>query len=261
MLVHLTEIVLAGEGVGDAFLQLALVGTVIQEHGIRTVSVAPGTTRLLEIGFYTVRAVDVYHQSHVGLVNTHAEGVGGYHHPRPTFLPGLLSLILHAGVKTCVVEGGRNTGLVEQFRHFFRALTAACVNNGRARHAVQDMKELFALVCGIPHDVDEVLPLEAHLEDVETSGTSRTSFTSLTSLASLPSQLFLDILHDLRRSGRRERQHGGMGKKLADIRYLEIRRTEIISPLGDTVSLVDGDETDLHMTQFLLEEFGGQSLG
>ena len=83
----------------------------------------------------------------------------------------------------------------------------------------------------------------------------------MASLASLPSELLLDILHNLRRSGRRERQHGGMGKKLADIRYLEIRRTEIISPLRDTVSLVDGDETDLHMTQFLLKEFGGQALG
>ena len=261
MLVHLTDIVFAGEGISDTLLEFALVCSVIQEHGIGPASVAPSTASLLEICLDTVWTVDVYHQSHVGLVDAHAEGIGGYHHPYPAFLPSLLSLILHAGVKTCMVEGGGDACLVEQFRHIFRALTAAGVDNGRARHAVQDMKELLALVCGIPHDVDEVLPLEAHLEEVETSGTSRTSFTSLASLASLPSELLLDILHNLRRSGRRERQHGGMGKKLADIRYLEIRRTEIISPLRDTVSLVDGDETDLHMTQFLLKEFGGQALG
>ena len=45
-----------------------------------------------------------------------------------------------------------------------------------------------------------------------------------------------------------------MGPQLADVGNQQIRRPEIVSPLTDTVSFINGDETDLHVAQFYLED-------
>ena len=106
MLVHLSDIVLGGEGVGDALFEFALVGTVIEQYGVGTMAIAPSSASLLEISLDAIRTVDMYYQSHVGLVDTHTEGIGSYHHAGLSFLPGLLTLVFHARVKTGMVEGG-----------------------------------------------------------------------------------------------------------------------------------------------------------
>ena len=111
MLVDLSDVVFLREGVGHALLQLALVAAVIEQYGIGTFPVTPCAARLLEIGFDAVGTVDVYHHPYVGLVDTHAKGIGGYHHPYLVFLPGLLALILHAGVETGMIESGRDACL------------------------------------------------------------------------------------------------------------------------------------------------------
>ena len=66
-----------------------------------------------------------------------------------------------------MIECGGDACLREQFGIFLRTLTAAGIDDGGARHAVEDMDELFALVVRLSHDVDEVLALEAHAEDAE----------------------------------------------------------------------------------------------
>ena len=160
VLVDLSDVVFLRKCVGDALLQLAFVGVVVEQDGIGLEAVTTGTAGLLEIGLDTVGTVDVDDESYVGLVDAHAEGVGGHHHAGLTLLPGLLSFILHGGIETGVVEGGGDARLGEYFGNLLGAPSAAGIDDGGAFHAVEDVDEFFALVGGIAHDVGKVLALE-----------------------------------------------------------------------------------------------------
>ena len=107
------------------------------------------------------------HHPHIGLVDTHTEGVGGHHHPYLVFLPVALSLVLHSGIEAGVIEGGADACLIKQLCHFLGATTTAGIDDGAAFHAIKDMDELFALVGGLTDDIRQVLALEAHFEDGE----------------------------------------------------------------------------------------------
>ena len=107
------------------------------------------------------------HEAHIGFVDTHAKGIGGHHHAYFVLLPPSLALILDGTVESCVVEGGRDACLREQFGIFLRASPATRIDDGRALDALEDMYQLFALVGGVAHHVGKVLPLETHAEDVE----------------------------------------------------------------------------------------------
>ena len=169
MLIDLTDIVFLWEGVHDALFEFALVAVVIEQHGVRAFAVTSCTACLLEIGLDAVWTVDMYHQSYIGFVDAHTKGIGGYHHANPAFLPGLLPFVFHTRVESGVIERGGDTCFREQIGIFLCALTAAGIDDGGAWHTVEDMDELFALVVRLSHDIDEVLALEAHTEDVKFS--------------------------------------------------------------------------------------------
>ena len=94
MFVHLTDIVFFGERIANAFLQNGFVALRIKEHGVCFLPVASGTSGFLEISFGRIGEIDVNHQTHIGLVDAHAERIGGYHHPERPVLPTFLALVL-----------------------------------------------------------------------------------------------------------------------------------------------------------------------
>ena len=87
MFIHGLDIFLVRILVGDAALQYRLVPAVEKQYGISLVSVSACAPGFLEISLYGVRTVDMYHDPHVRLVYTHAEGIGGYHHLHFVLLP------------------------------------------------------------------------------------------------------------------------------------------------------------------------------
>ena len=103
LVVHLADEVFLGKRVADALLQLRQVRVVVEQHGVGFLSVAPGASCLLEVGFDAAGAVDVDDQSHVGLVDAHAEGVGSHDDALagvgPLFLVRVLCGIIHSGVE------------------------------------------------------------------------------------------------------------------------------------------------------------------
>ena len=103
-------------------------------------------------------------EAYVGFVDTHAEGVGGYHHSDLITLPRLLALILDGGIQTGMVEGGGDACLIEQVSKLLGAFPATGIDDGGAFQTVEDMDELLPFVCGLAHDVCKVLPLEGHAE-------------------------------------------------------------------------------------------------
>ena len=71
----------------------------------------------------------------------------------------------------------------------------------------------------------------------------------------------MDILDHLGGGGGGEGEDGGIGEDLPDFSDFQIGGAEVVAPLGDAVSLIDGDKTDVHVAEFRLEEVGGKSLG
>ena len=170
------------------------------------------------------------YNTNVGLVDTHAKSVGCYHHTNLVFLPFTLSLVLDDGIETCMVEGGTDASLTKQFCYFLGATSTAGIDDGAAFHTLKDMDELLPFIGGTPHNIGEVLALEAHLEDVEVSRARYTRFSRYTRISRI-TKLVLDILDDLGRSCGGERQDWDTRQVLADIGYLEIGRAEVIAPL------------------------------
>ena len=107
------------------------------------------------------------HQLHVGLVDTHAKGVGSHHHTHLVLLPVVLSFIFHHRIKASVIEGGCDTRLIQQVGKLLRALSAAGIDNCRTLHAVKDMQQLLPLVRRLSHHISQVLSLKAHAEHLE----------------------------------------------------------------------------------------------
>ena len=106
MLIDLTDEILLGEGVGDTFLEFAVVGIVIEQYGIGFLSVATSTACLLEISLDTIRTVDMDDHADIGFVDTHTEGIRSDHHAGLIVLPGELSLVFGSGFESGVIEGG-----------------------------------------------------------------------------------------------------------------------------------------------------------
>lgn len=130
MLVDLTDVVLVREGISDALQQFALVGMIVEQHGVGLNPITTGTTCLLKIGLDAVRTVNMYHHTYIRLVDTHTKGVGGYHHALFVVLPLALALILLAGIEASVVEGGCDASLFDNLGILLGAATAAGIDNG-----------------------------------------------------------------------------------------------------------------------------------
>ena len=167
MFVYLLDVVFFWEGVGNALLQFALVGIVIEQYGIGFLSVAPSASCLLKIRFDAVRTVHVDDQSYVRLIDTHAKSVGGYHHACLVFLPSHLALVFYYRVESGMVEGGRNACFVEQLCNFLGASTTAGIDNGRTFHTVKDVDEFLALIGSASYNVSQIFAFEGHAKNVK----------------------------------------------------------------------------------------------
>ena len=100
------------------------------------------------------------------------------------------------------------------------------------------------LVVGLAHQIAQVLSLEALLQHVL--------------CAELQLQLYVvnDVLFRRGRKSKHRRRH-----IFAELRYLQIRRTEVITPLRNTMRLIDGYQVDVHLPDATKEQVGLQSFG
>ena len=205
MLINLADVILIREGVGNAFFKFGFVVAVIQQHGIRLETIATSTTCLLEIGLDTIRTIHMYHHAYIGLVDTHAKGVGGHHYTILVFLPLALSLIFRAGIKACMIECGCDAGLADNLRKLLSALATAGIHNSRALHVFQNVYQLFCLILSMPYHISQILAFKAHLEHVE-----------------ITRQFCLDIVNHLWRGCGSKSQYGHARHQFAYLGYLQV---------------------------------------
>ena len=221
---------------------------VVEEDCVGSPSVAPSTSRLLEVGFDGVGHTVVDDQPYVGLVDAHAEGVGRNHHAAAALCPVRLTQVALGIGQTGVVVLSRQTLAFEVLAQFRRQLPVADIHDGAAlRNALEDVDNLRLLVHRFADDVNEVLTLETH-----------GAYILL-----LEFQALLNVVHNARRSRSRQGEQGNrVGNEVAQSGDLQIGRTKIISPLAHAVGFIDANHAQVaHVLEFGAEEVALQSLG
>ena len=108
--------------------------------------------------------------------------------------------------------------------------------------ALEDANELAQLVVATADEVGEVGSGEALAEDIGGAET----------------ELLLHVVDGLRGSRSGEGQHGDVGReRLADLGNAEVGGPEIVAPLRDAVTLVDGQQADVHGAELRQEALRG----
>ena len=185
------------------------------------------------------------HSADIGLVYTHAKGVGGHNHTRSTAFPVVLTRVLVFGQQTCMVIVGADAGGLKHSGQFARALARAYIYYCAALRVVENLQHGFLLVLAPAHQIADVVAAEterkqgrrAHLE------------------------FFADVAHHLGGGRSCQSQHHGIGEFLAQVGYFKIVRPEIIAPLRYTVGLVDNYHRQLPLAQLAYETATLQALG
>ena len=96
------------------------------------------------------------------------------------------------------------------------------------------MQHLQPSVFGVSDDICKIAAQETHLEDV-----LLTEF-----------QFVLYVFHYSRCCRGCKRKHRFSWQTVPKLGYLQVRGAEVISPLGDAVSFVNGDEADVYVSEF-----------
>ena len=172
----------------------------------------------------------MYHQSHVGFVNTHTEGICGHHHAYLIVLPGRLAQLLVDQGYSCMEKKSVDACFIEQSGNVLCFFTITGVDDGRTSHRPQDMHEFIFFVFGGAYDVSKILAFEAHAKHV----------------LAPKGQPFLNIVDHFRSGRGCESEHRHIGEEWAHFGNLQIMRTEVVAPLRDAVGFVDCEQADLH---------------
>ncbi len=100
-------------------------------------------------------------------------------------------------------------------------------------------------VAHAPHDIMQVAAVETLLQHMRL----------------LEAQPCLDVFRHLRRCRGGQCQHGHLRQQFAHIRYPQVRRAEIVTPLGDAVRFVHGYQAYRQHAEPLAESLALQALG
>ena len=207
----------------DAAVDSCLILRPDQQHGVCTSSVTSRTPRLLVVLFerFAHRIVD--HKTDVSLVDTHTESVGSHHYTCAPLGPRRLAHCSLGVPQTAVVEVGRDTVLGQKFRKFLHSIARTHIDNARARNLVDHTQQLLVLVLDVAHHILQIGTCKATAQHVRLA----------------KAQLAHNILsHQVGCRGG-QRQHGRVGNQTSNLGNAQVRRTEIVSPLRDTVRLID----------------------
>ena len=105
MVVQVLYLLLGREGTLQLSLQVCCLLTIAKEYGMRRLAVATCSSCFLIILFQGVWRIQMYHQSDIGIVYAHTEGVGGYHDAYSSLLPVTLAEVFlevrQSGMEEC----------------------------------------------------------------------------------------------------------------------------------------------------------------
>ncbi len=170
----------------------------------------------------------MYHKTHVGFVDTHAEGYRGYYHIYFLKQERILVLAAGHGVHARMVRQGLYGVYPQELGKLLHFAARQAVDNARATAALLDETDNVAVYvrCLGPYLIVEVGAVERRFED---GGICH-------------GEVFLDVVLHLGGGGGRKSYHRA-GAYLCDDRTdAPVFRSEIVAPLRYAVRLVDGIE-------------------
>ena len=231
----------------------------IQEDTAGGLLIATGAAGLLHVVFQRARNVGVQDQPHVGLVDAHAEGVGGDHDPQLAVDEAPLQVLLGLG-RNLAVKGGRGVSLVPQEGSQFLGLAAAgAVDDGASggigRQVVrQDVVDMGELGRGrrFDHHEIEIATLAAAVQHLQRN-------------THLIAKILDDLGHHIGFGRRGEAQHRRqrlLARPLADeASDVAVIGPKVMSPFGQAMRLVQHPGADFPLAQGLAQAVAAQLLG
>ena len=106
------------------------------------------------------------HKADIGFVYAHAKGVGGDHDAHFSTAPTFLTLVLLEASQSGMIERCRLPKFVELLCQFVAFAAAARVDDAGAWDGLQGTDDAVQDDVLMLHDVCQVLPAEAHPQDV-----------------------------------------------------------------------------------------------
>ena len=217
----------------------------IEQYRIGRSAVSSGSSYLLIETLDALRHVVVNHPAHVALVDTHSEGDGSAHHFYLVHLETFLYRGSLLGGESGMIGFCLYAMLLQSLCHHLRILAREAVDNACLVWATGDeMVNEF-----------QFLLLRTFLAHGETEvGTVETAYEGL----AVQMQLVDDVLSGNLIGCSRERHHRHAIEFLVQESELGILRTEVVSPLTDTVGFINGEERNLDVAEqirYLAEEF------
>ncbi len=206
----------------------------------RGLTVATGAADLLGVAFQALGQVVVIDGSDVRLVDAHAEGYGRHHHGRfggqKPLLGGGAVLALHASV----IGPRRDAVSGQPLGHLLGRPLQGDIDNRRPRRSLLDPAQ---------QDPVALVRLDRRGKQLEV----RSVEAGAHGRGGVDPKARADIVQHLRRGGGRQRQRALGAAGLGEDGQLEVVGTEVVAPLGDTVGLVDREQSD-RLTQDRLPE-------
>ena len=179
----------------DQELLDAHVAVAEQQHALRLVPIPPGASGFLVIGFQGTRQVEVQDAAHVGLVDTHAEGVGGHDEAVGPLHEGVLRLLARRVGQPGMVQQHLGAAPLQKGGGLLRRPARGGVDD-RAAVLLRDEHFLQGLQLGLltvqaQHPINQVGAVEAVHEGLHVRA----------------AQLLHDVLLHVHRGGGGEGQH------------------------------------------------------
>ena len=177
------------------------------------------------------------HPAHVTLVDAHAKGDGGADHEQLVVLEHLLCLIALEVGESGMIRGSVDTFLTQVLGHLLCGFPTQTIDNACFQRA------------GFDEVKDEVHLLGSLITafDGETKVRTVEAGDELTGIMQV--ELFDDVMSGNFISSSCQCHDRRLGEFLAEDAQLGVFRTEVMSPLTDTVGFVDGKERDVDMAQ------------
>ena len=228
----------AGLGLGDHLRQRHHIAEAVGHPRFRRQSVTPGAAGLLVVALHALGQVQVRHETHVGLVDAHAEGDGGHHHhpflAQEALLVGGARGRVHAGV---VGQCGKAL-FGQKGRRLVHALARQAVDDaGLTAASAQKVGQLAARVVLLHHAVADIGPVKARNDHARHGNTKLRQY----------------VAARVRVCRRRERKARHIRKLVHQRREHPVIRPEIMPPFRHAMRLINGEERNPCLPQQVTE--------
>ena len=206
----------------------------VKGQAVALAAVTSGASCLLVVSFERLRDVVVDHVTHVGLVDAHAEGDRGDNHLDALHEEVVLIGSARRGIHARMVGLGTDSVGDEQFGELLDLLAAQTVDDPALALVLLD--EADDVVVDVVLRADLVVKVRAVERRLEDRGIGH-------------AEVLLDVHLHLGCGRSRKGDQRRLADFVDDRADAPILGTEVVSPLGDAVRLVDGIERHLYFTQ------------